>query len=217
MSEQGSATRPATPLIVWLIVAAIALSYGAWMLASPTQQQMADYSFAIIPARFDPASPYHFASWLEALGPLFGHSLLHVAWWHAALNGFFFFVTARLPALRLGAWRFLLVYLVSALCGALAFIAINWGSQEYAVGASGAVSGVFSAYFLSARRTWREALADRRVRGPFAMIFFLNVVVMGALAETGIVPIAWEGHFGGFLGGALSYIVLAPRPRGPWA
>lgn len=216
MTDQPPEARPRTPVIIWSIVAAIAASYGAWMLASPAQQQWADYTFAIIPARFDPASPYHFTHWYEALGPLFGHSLLHVAWWHAALNGFFFFAAGRVPALRIGALRFLVVYLVSALGAAAAFILLNWGSEQLAVGASGAVCGVFSAYFLSARRTWREALADPGVRGPFFMIFFLNVVVMAVLAQTNVFPIAWEGHLGGFIAGALSYAALAPRARGPW-
>jgi membrane associated rhomboid family serine protease len=66
------------------------------------------------------------------------------------------------------------------------------------------------------RRTWREAVADPRIRGAYGMIFFLNVVLMGAASEFGLFPIAWEGHLGGFVGGALAYIALAPKPRGPW-
>ena len=101
------------------------------------------------------------------------------------------------------------MFLISAAGGALAFIAINWNEQGVAVGASGAVCGVFSAYFLSARRTWREALSDPRVRGPFGMILLLNVVLMGVVSELGWFPIAWEGHLGGFVAGALAYVALA--------
>lgn len=214
MNEE--AARPPTPFIIWLLVAAIVAAYVAFMFATPAQQNAMDYAFALIPERFHADSPDRFVNWYEGLGPLFGHVFLHVAWWHAGLNAFFFYGLGRLPALRLGWWRFLIVFFAGAVLGAIAFIAINWNTEDVAVGASGAVCGVFSAYFLALRRTWREAIADRRIRDAYGMIFFLNVVLMGALSEFGLFPIAWEGHLGGFVGGALAYIALAPKPRGPW-
>lgn len=214
MNEE--AARPPTPFIIWALVAAIVLAYGAFTFATPDQQEALAYAFALIPERFNSASPYRFANWYEALWPLVGHIFLHVAWWHAGLNAFFFFALGRLPAMRLGWGRFLIVFFAGGVLGGIAFVAINWNSPESAIGASGAVCGVFSAYFLSLRRTWREALGDPRIRNSFGMIFFLNVVLMGVASELGIFPIAWEGHLGGFVGGALAYIALAPKPRGPW-
>ncbi len=214
MNEE--AARPPTPFIIWALVAAIVAAYVAFMFATPGQQNAIDYAFALIPERFNADSPSHFVNWYEALGPLFGHIFLHVAWWHAGLNAFFFFGLGRLPAMRLGWWRFLIVFFAGGVLGAIAFVALNWNTQDIAVGASGSVCGVFSAYFLAMRRTWREAVADPRIRGAYGMIFFLNVVLMGAASEFGIFPIAWEGHLGGFVGGALAYIALAPKPRGPW-
>jgi membrane associated rhomboid family serine protease len=213
----AEATRLPTPPIIWALVGAIGLSYVAFAFSSPEQQQAIDYAFALIPQRFNPDSPDRFASWIDAAGPLFGHTFLHLAWWHAGLNAFFFFLLGRLPALRLGWWRFLIVFFAGAVTGGVAFVALNWNSDAAAVGASGAVCGVFSAYFLALRPSWRDAIADPRIRNGFGSMFFLNVVVMGVLSEAGLFPIAWEGHLGGFLGGALSYIVLAPRYRGPWA
>ena len=216
MSEEAAEYRPPTPWIVWAIVGAIGVSYAAFLLASPDMRNAIDFAFALIPERFHADSPYRFNQWYEALGPIFGHTLLHAAWWHAGLNAFFFFATGRHPAMVLGPWRFLALYLISAAGGAIAFILINWNEHgAVAVGASGAVCGVFSAYFLSARRTWREALADPRVRGPFGMIFLLNVVLMAVVSELGLFPIAWEGHMGGFIAGALAYVALAPK-REAW-
>lgn len=212
----AEAARLPTPFIIWALVGAIMLSYAAFAFAPAAQQEAIDYAFAIIPLRFNPASPDHFQNWYEALGPLFGHAFLHLAWWHAGLNAFFFFLLGRLPALRIGWWRFLIVFFAGAVLGGLAFVALNWNGDTAAVGASGAVCGVFSAYFLSLRPTWRQAIADKQIRNAFGSIFFLNVVLMGAIAELGWFPIAWEGHLGGFVGGALAYIALAPRYRGPW-
>lgn len=217
LSEEAAVSRPPTPFVVWLIVGAIAISYLAFTISNPSTQEAIDYAFALIPERFDPASRFHFDNWYEALGPIFGHAFLHVAWWHAAVNAFFFFLLARWPAMRLGFWRFLALFFISAAGGAIAFILINWGTQDIAVGASGAVCGVFTAYFFGARRTWQESLAEPMVRNQLLMIFFINVVAMGAAAEFLRIPIAWEGHLGGFIGGALAWLALAPKPRGPWA
>jgi membrane associated rhomboid family serine protease len=209
--------RLPTPFIIWLLAGAIVLTYAAWYFASAADQNAIDHALGLIPARFNPDNPDHYANWYEAAAPLFGHAFLHLAWWHAALNAFFFFLLGRLPALRLGWWRFLIVFFAGAALGGVAYVALNWNSTIGAVGASGAVCGVFSAYFLSVRATWLQSLADPNIRGPLGMIFFINVVAMGVVSELGWFPIAWEGHLGGFVGGALAYILLAPRYRGPWA
>lgn len=209
--------RPPTPLIVTLITGAIMLSYAAFVFAPRDLQNQLDYALALLPMRFDPQSPDRFVNWWEALGPIFGHTLLHAAWWHAGLNAFFFFGAGRFVARRLGTWRFLLLYLVSAATGALMFIALNWAEEKAAIGASDAVCGVFMAYFLSVRPDWRQSLSIPGVRNQLIMILLLNVVLMGALAEFGIFPIAWEGHLGGFIGGLIAYVLLQPRvQRGPW-
>lgn len=216
MSDEAIEHRPPTPWVVWLIVIAIGIAYVAFTMASAGQQNWADYTFAVIPERFHAESQYHFTQWYEPIGPIFGHAFLHVGWWHAALNAFFLFAVARHPAALLGPWRFLLLFFLSAAGGAFAFIAINWNEQAIAVGASGALCGVFSAYFLSARPRWQESLAIPLVRNQFMMIFGLNVVAMAIAAEAFNIPIAWEGHLGGFIAGALAWVWLAPKPRGPW-
>ncbi len=170
-----------------------------------------DYTFALIPQRFHPDSEYRFEHWYEALGPVFGHAFLHLGWFHLAVNTFFLFGASRLPALRLGTVRYLVIYFSSVAVGALAFIALNWNSLESAVGASGGVCGMITAFFLASRPTWREAMADPQVRGPLAVLFALNVVVFGVLSETGIMAIAWEAHLGGFIGGGVAYALLQPR------
>lgn len=217
MSEEAAEYRPPTPWIVWLIVGAIGLAYVGYIFLAPSARNGVDMALAIIPERFNADSSYRFTHWYEAFGPIFGHALLHVAWWHAAMNAFFIFLTARHPAMVLGSWRFLMLFLLSTAGSAIAFLAINWNEQSVAIGASGGACGVFSAYFLSSRRTWRDSLADPRVRGPYFMLFMLNVVLMGVVAEMGWLPIAWEAHLGGFVAGALAWILFAPKPRGPWA
>lgn len=216
MTETATGLR--APPVVWALVALLVGAYGAFMLAPASLQNAIDYEFALIPARYHDNNPLGFKHWYEAAYPIFGHAFLHAGWWHVGLNAFFFFLTARLPALRLGQLRFLALFLISAAGGALAYLALNWDGAEPAVGASGAVCGVFTAYFLAVTPHWTQAIAEPRIRNQWFMIFFVNVVVMGVAAETGFFPIAWEAHLGGFLAGGLGYMLLAPapKPRGPW-
>lgn len=206
--------RPRTPFVVWALPGAIALSFLAYVMAPYETRLAIDYALALIPERFHEGQ-FAFANWYEGLLPIVGHAFLHLAWWHAGLNAFFLFVSGRLPAIRLGALGYLAVFFASVSGGALVFLALNWTDQSIAIGASGGVCGMFSAHFLALGRTWRESLANPRIRNPLAMLVFINVGLMGLAAETGMFPIAWEGHLGGFIGGALAYIALAPHPRGP--
>jgi membrane associated rhomboid family serine protease len=87
-------------------------------------------------------------------------------------------------------------------------------SQTGAVGASGAICGLFGAYFLAIRPSPRAALQDPQVRNAMLSFLGINVVLMAFLP----LPIAWEAHLGGFIAGALAYVALAPRLKrhGPW-
>lgn len=209
--------RQGIPLVVIVLAAAFVGAFLLFFMLAPTQQNQLIYDFALIPARFDPNSPEHFTTLYGALGPLFGHVFLHANWLHLGMNTLVYLQAAPWVATRMGAARFLLMFFISALGGALAYIVINAQSQHEAVGASGAICGVFGAYFLSVRRSWREALADTRVRGAIGSFLFINVLLAGIASATGFLPIAWEAHLGGFLAGAVAYLLLAPRlARGPW-
>lgn len=200
-----------TPLIVWIVTGSIVLVSAVLLLSPADVQNAADYAFALIPERYHVESAYRFQSWYEALGPIFGHAYLHLSWFHLGINAVFLAGASRLPALRLGTLRYLAVLGASLVMDSIFFIAINWSDAQSAVGASGAVCGMISAFFLAQRATWREALRDPQVRGPLGMLVIINVVVFGVLAETGVFPIAWEGHLGGFIGGGVAYALLQPR------
>jgi membrane associated rhomboid family serine protease len=106
------------------------------------------------------------------------------------------------PALErtLGRWRFLTIYLVSALAGSVLFYLIAKPTAE-ALGASGAIFGLFGAWFVLARRL---RLDSRQV----VLLIVLN------LGITFLVPnIAWQDHIGGLIAGTAltAAFVYAPR------
>jgi membrane associated rhomboid family serine protease len=201
------------PVAVWALTIAMLGAFALYYFSSLDVQNQILMTLALIPERFHANAPDRYTNWAEAALPIFGHVFTHANWLHLGLNTFFFFGAARIPAQRLGALRFLALFFLSAACGALAFLALNWDSQGFAVGASGAVCGVFTAYYFSLRPTWREALAEPAIRNQLGMLILLNVVVMGVVSQFGWLPVAWEAHGGGFLGGGLAYILLDPRQR----
>ena len=106
------------------------------------------------------------------------------------------------PALErlLGHLRFLTVYLVSALGGSVFFYLIGPLNTE-ALGASGAVFGLFGAWFVVARRL---RLDSRQI----VMLIGINLV-FGFVVPN----IAWQAHVGGLLAGGLLTAAFAYAPR----
>jgi membrane associated rhomboid family serine protease len=105
------------------------------------------------------------------------------------------------PALErmLGSARYLAVYLLSAAGGSvmLYYIAPN----ELAMGASGAVFGLFGAWFV----------VSRRLRLDSRWIVLLIAINLGF---SFLVPhIAWQDHLGGLITGALLTAAYAYAPR----
>lgn len=217
MSQDSEPAWRRMPAVVLGLIALISAASIVFFILPLPQQEAVARAFAVIPARFDNANVDHFTTWYGALGPLLGHVFLHLGWLHLGLNMFVFMQAGPFVAQRLGAQRFLALFFLSAIGAALAYIVINPHSTVAAMGASGAICGVFGAYFLLVRRTWRDALADAQVRNAIFMFLFINVFLAGIASATGFLPIAWEAHLGGFITGAVLALALAPRlARGPW-
>ncbi|HEX3716196.1 MAG TPA: rhomboid family intramembrane serine protease [Trebonia sp.] len=101
----------------------------------------------------------------------------------------------------LGRVRFLAVYLLSALGGAVAFFLIAPPTAS-ALGASGAIFGLFGAWFVVARKLRID------IRG-IVTIILINLAFSFFYRGT----IAWQDHVGGLIVGALTAFVFAYAPR----
>jgi membrane associated rhomboid family serine protease len=106
------------------------------------------------------------------------------------------------PAMErtLGAVRYLSVYLVSAIGGSVLYYLLVVPNQP-ALGASGAIFGLFGAWFVLSRRL---GLDSRQV----VFLIVLNLGISFALPF-----IAWQAHVGGLVAGGLltAAYVYAPR------
>lgn len=169
------------------------------------------------------------------------YAFLHGGWLHVGLNCVWLAAFGSPVARRFGAVRFLLLLLVSAVCGALVQFLWNMASFVPVVGASAAVAGAMGAatrfVFQPAEEPrlfdrGRLDHADRRpaltllqtvtTRGAlvFVVVWFGSNLLFGlfpALGGMGDEPIAWQAHLGGFLAGLLLFSFFDPRHPAPTA
>ena len=135
---------------------------------------------------------------------------LHVDIFHIGLNMLSLFFIGRAVEIFYGKWRYLVIYLVSGLCGGIAFLFLSPG--QIAVGASGAIFGVFGAlgafYIIN-----RRALGSYGSGAIGNWIFWLVLnLAYGFVPGTNIA--IWD-HVGGIIAGMLIGFLLLPqlRPR----
>jgi len=126
---------------------------------------------------------------LSGFGPL--HILFNM--WALILVG---------PALErlLGRVRFLALYLLSALGGSVLFYLLA-PVNELGLGASGAIFGLFGAWFV----------VSRRLKVDSRSIVFLIVLNLGI--SFAVAGIAWQAHVGGLISGGLLTAAYAYAPR----
>jgi membrane associated rhomboid family serine protease len=127
-------------------------------------------------------------------------AFLHVGLLHLALNMISLAVLGPPLEAALGRSRFLALYLLSALGGSVAAFLLA-PPNTLGVGASGAIFGLFGAFYV----------VVRRLGGSTSTIVGLLVV---NLIITFAVPfIDWRAHLGGLVTGGVIAVVLAYAPR----
>jgi len=140
------------------------------------------------------------------------HSLLHGGLLHLFMNMAIFLSLGSILARGLGTYRFLALFVVSAIGGALLFALIT-DAHGPLVGASGALFG-----FIGALKRWEwrwlaaTGASPRRFWGTILGLAAINLLL--ALMFQGV-SIAWEAHLGGFIAGWLIAPVLAPGRAAP--
>ncbi|MCU1675190.1 MAG: Rhomboid family protein [Frankiales bacterium] len=129
-------------------------------------------------------------------------AFLHAGLFHILFNMFALAQIGPVLEQALGRWRFLALYLLSALGGSVVGYLLAPVNQP-SVGASGAIFGLFGAYYVVVRRLGGETQS-------ILVLLGINLVI------TFTVPnIDWRAHLGGLVTGALLAAAFAYAPRGP--
>lgn len=141
------------------------------------------------------------------------HAFLHGNLLHLVMNGVIFLGLGGMLAHVLGPVRFVLLYVLTAIAGALVFGLIATTNGPL-VGASGAIFGFFG---ILKRWEWRyirtTGTSARRFWGTIAGLVAINVALYFFFPGGG--QLAWEAHLGGFVAGFLLGPILGPRISGP--
>jgi membrane associated rhomboid family serine protease len=120
------------------------------------------------------------------------------AFFHILFNMFALFMFGRVLEGMLGRLRFLALYLISGFGGSVAVLML--APQSAVVGASGAVFGLFGAFFVIQRRLG--------VANPTLLILIAINLGIGFL----IPGISWQAHLGGVITGvAVALVYLRTR------
>lgn len=133
-------------------------------------------------------------------------NFLHFGIVHVALNMYCLFLLGPALESAFGRLRFMGLYLVSGLAGSALSYSLG-PVNEQAAGASGAVFGLFAAFFVLQRRRGGDVT-------QIGMTIAINLFISFAASSY----IDWRGHVGGLIGGGLvaGALVYAPEGKQRW-
>jgi membrane associated rhomboid family serine protease len=137
---------------------------------------------------------------------LFTAMFLHAGLLHVALNAYFFWLFGRMVEASFGRTWMVLIYVVAGFLASVASYAFG-PATTLAVGASGAISGVFGAFIAYNYRRRQHAMNAANLR------LALTVIVLNAVIAIGYSSIDWRAHVGGLVAGfALGYLADSSGP-----
>lgn len=185
-------------------------------------------TFAFFPIRY---LPEFFTLDLATILSPVSYSLLHGGWLHLIINMVWLAAFGSPVAWRLGAFRTVVLWVLTAVGAVLLHGALYWGDPVPLIGASGAVSGFMGAAarfgFRTDRRVPRRGFRGRRltvaqtlavpsILGFLGVWMAVNYVAgAGFLGIGGDASIAWEAHIGGLLAGFFLIDLVDRDPKSP--
>lgn len=216
------------PAATSVLIAILVAAHVARILVSPARSSAIIANYAFYPARYSHAFLVAHGNrsqsvWDRAV-PFVSYIFLHANLTHLAINCAFLLPFGAVVARRFGAIVFFLFFLACGIGGAVGHLVTHWGSMDFVIGASAAISGLMAAAFriiapIEARdvQSFAEAVSGApQSRKPLAplisprlvlwtLMFFAINAILGR--QFGFGPdaqlVAWQAHIGGFLTGLI--------------
>ena len=186
LSRMRRLTGAESPIVTYVILALCGLIFVAEILTGVLSDAMNN---PVVNALLYYPPITKLEAW-RMLSALFVHGTIL----HLLFNGYSLYVLGPELERLLGRWRFAALFGLSGLGGSVAVLLTTPDSAV--VGASGAIFGLFSAYFVIVRHLGGSSRQ-------------LMIVILINLAIGFIVPgIAWQAHLGGMLVGALIGLIF---------
>jgi len=214
------------PVVTWTLIAMNVAVFVIMLLMPVGMKQAFVFLYGMVGAR------YSHPEWAANVGFYDDHYLsfvtsmfLHGGWLHIIMNMLFMWIFADNIEDRMGRLRFITFYLLCGLTAAFLQYTFNADSTVPVVGASGAIAGILGAYFFLypyARIIIWIPLFFLPIFFEVPAIAFLGFWVIiqlknatDTIVNQTVADVAWWGHLGGFLMGAVSYrfFLLDDRPE----
>jgi membrane associated rhomboid family serine protease len=205
------------PIGVAILIAVILAMHLFGFVIGPEALANFEAKYGVVPERV--FAQVRAGAYLEMLTPLLTSQFLHSGPLHLIMNLAMLLQAGPIAEIGLNrnrdeAARFMIFYLVCGIGGGLAFCLINPDSQILALGASGAISGVFAGFLWAAIGLAKPGQRMLRPVLVSGLVFLLiNVGLAWISRATNFVAIAWECHLGGFITGLIVYPLFARLGR----
>ena len=194
---QAITVRDGRPIVTYAIIGITALVYLVTLIpgfGSTVRNLFAMFAPALYPELMGTTQAWRLLTVM----------LVHASIWHLALNMLALWMLGRSLEPLLGRARFLTLYLISGLGGSIAIALL--GFDSIAVGASGAIYGLFGALLVIGRHIGANITGIAIVLGINLVISFVPLIFGQSL-------VSWQGHLGGLLTGALVSLIFARTRR----
>lgn len=176
---------------------------------------------AILPPEFDFWLVYYLGFNMfraEAFEPVWLYGavtsvFVHAGWLHLLANATWVFVLSPQIHPHLGDRRFVLYFVATGTAGALTHALVNWGQNQFLIGASGAVFGLLGAgAYVMIRGRDGHSKPTAKDFGQYVLV--MMIVNLGyAMLSGGAV--SWEAHAGGFFVGLVLFPLMRRRSEPP--
>lgn len=191
--SQGGLGTITSALIAINIVVFIATSAGGLNFASGGGTSSLFQKWALIP----PATAH--GQYYRLVTSMF----LHFNVLHILFNMFALYQIGPILEVRLGRWRYLALYFLAGIGGSVLTM-LNGPLAEEAAGASGAIFGLFAAFYIMARR-------ENLQTGSIVATIAINLALSFSFSN----EIDWRGHVGGLIVGGAIMAIFAYAPNIP--
>ena len=224
-SKQAREPFLRAPNAVIALIAVLVAAHVARVFAPTSVSNRLLDNYALNPARYSAQflTAHHAdaGSFLDRVLPFFGYMLLHADTMHIAINCVWLLAFGPIVARRFGGIAFFVFFVLCGLAGALCYVALNWGQDAAAIGASGAISGLMGAAIrmIRIRQPYLNGAALPLVPIFSNQVLGFSAVWLAVNLATGLVGIgfggdyqavAWEDHMGGYLAGLVLAGVFEP-------
>ena len=214
------------PTVTYFIIGICVLVFFMQLGSQSYRTGQLFYSYGLIPSVLMghdqlPMDLYVVPAYLTIFSSMF----MHGGFMHLIGNMLYMWIFADNIEDNLGPTKFIIFYLLSGICAAMAQVLMDTHSQIPMVGASGAIGGVLGAYMIN------HPNARVLVLIPFG--FFSQLIKIRALYVLGFWfilqfissggGVAYAAHIGGFISGIILILFLKKKRKrktkvikGPW-